>query len=198
MNSSPVQLIRPKRHADARGWFTETYNRDAFDALGIACAFVQDNHSLSIPSFTLRGLHFQRPPRAQDKLVRCIRGSIFDVAVDIRKGSPSYGRWVGAELSAENGHQLFIPIGFAHGFITLQERCEVVYKCSDTYAPQQDGGIRWDDPTLTSVDGQGGGIDWPLPAGTVPELSDKDKAQPALSDFDSPFAYDGRPLAPLF
>ena len=198
MNSSPVQLIRPKRHADARGWFTETYNRDAFDALGIVCTFVQDNHSLSIPAFTLRGLHFQLPPRAQDKLVRCIRGSIFDVAVDIRKGSPSYGRWVGAELSAENGHQLFIPVGFAHGFITLQERCEVVYKCSDTYAPQQDGGIRWDDPTLTSLDGQGGGIDWPLPAGTVPELSDKDKGQPGLSDFDSPFAYDGRPLAPLF
>ena len=198
MNSSPVQLIRPKRHADARGWFTETYNRDAFDALGIVCTFVQDNHSLSIPAFTLRGLHFQLPPRAQDKLVRCIRGSIFDVAVDIRKGSPSYGRWVGAELSAENGHQLFIPVGFAHGFITLQERCEVVYKCSDTYAPQQDGGIRWDDPTLTSLDGQGGGIDWPLPAGTVPELSDKDKGQPGLSDFDRPFAYDGRPLAPLF
>jgi dTDP-4-dehydrorhamnose 3,5-epimerase len=106
----PVQLIRPRRHGDARGWFTETYNRDTFARLGIDVTFVQDNHSLSAPAFTLRGLHFQTPPRAQDKLVRCIRGRIFDVAVDVRKGSPTYGRWVGAELSAENGDQLFIPV----------------------------------------------------------------------------------------
>ncbi len=198
MHDSPVQLIPPRRHGDTRGWFTETYNRDTFGALGIACTFVQDNHSLSVPAFTLRGLHFQVPPRGQDKLVRCIRGRIFDVAVDLRKGSPTYGRWVGAELSAENGHQLFIPIGFAHGFVTLEEHCEVVYKCSDTYAPQQDGGIRWDDPLLTPVDSRGSGIDWPMPDGTVPELSDKDRVQPALADFDSPFAYDGRPLTPLF
>ncbi|MCB8829326.1 dTDP-4-dehydrorhamnose 3,5-epimerase, partial [Escherichia coli] len=115
-----------------------------FERLGITATFVQDNHSLSVPAFTLRGLQFQTPPRGQDKLVRCIRGRIFDVAVDVRKGSPTYGRWVGSELSAENGHQLFIPIGFAHGFVTLEPDCEVTYKCSDTYAPDHDGGIRWD------------------------------------------------------
>ena len=190
--TSPVQLIHPRRYGDARGWFTETYNRDTFLALGIEVSFVQDNHSLSAPAFTLRGLHFQTLPRAQDKLVRCIKGRIFDVAVDIRKGSPTYGRWVGAELSAENGHQLFIPIGFAHGFVTLEPDCEVTYKCSDTYAPDCDGGIRWDDPALGM-----GGIDWPMPAGTVPELSAKDQVQPLLADFDSPFPYDGRPLGPL-
>lgn len=184
---SPVQLIRPKRHGDARGWFTEVYSEPAFAALGITCRFVQDNHSLSVPAFTLRGLHFQTPPRGQDKLVRCIRGRIFDVAVDVRKGSPTYGQWVGAELSAENGHQLFVPIGFAHAFLTLEADCEVTYKVSDTYAPHNDGGIRWD-----SV-----GIDWPMPAGAVPELSAKDAALPGLADFDSPFAYDGNPLAPL-
>ena len=117
--SSPVQRLRPTRHGDARGWFVEVYNREALAKIGIDCIFVQDNHSLSVPAYTLRGLHFQTPPRAQDKLVRCIRGRIFDVAVDIRKGSPTYGHWVGAELSAENGHQLFIPIGFAHGFVKL-------------------------------------------------------------------------------
>ena len=183
----PVQLIRPRRFGDSRGWFTEVHSVPAFANVGIDCTFVQDNHSYSAAAFTLRGLHFQVPDRGQDKLVRCIRGRIFDVAVDIRRGSPHYGQWVGAELSAENGCQLFIPIGFAHGFLTLEVDCEVTYKCSDTYAPAQDGGIRWD-----SV-----GIDWPMPEGTKPELSDKDKVQPALADFDSPFAYDGRPLAPI-
>jgi len=189
MTDSPAQLIRPRRHGDARGWFVETYNRDTFAAAGIACTFVQDNHSLSAPAFTLRGLHFQTPPRAQDKLVRCIRGRIFDVAVDVRAGSPTWGRWVGAELSADNGHQLFVPVGFAHGFLTLEPDCEVAYKCSDTYAPDHDGGISWDDPAI--------GIRWPLPAGATPELSAKDARQPALADFDSPFPYHGRPLAPL-
>ena len=184
---SPVQLIRQRRHGDARGWFTEVYNRDTFAALGIEQTFVQDNHSLSAPAFTLRGLHFQTPPRGQDKLVRCIRGRIFDVAVDVRAGSPTYGQWVGAELSAENGLQLFVPIGFAHGFVTLEADCEVTYKCTDLYAPDHDGGIRWD-----SV-----GIDWPIPAGTVPELSPKDATLPLLDGFDSPFPYDGNPLAPL-
>ena len=187
--NSPVQLIHPRRHGDARGWFTETYNRDTFAGLGIDVTFVQDNHSLSAPAFTLRGLHFQTPPRAQDKLVRCIRGRIFDVAVDIRAASPTYGQWVGAELSAENGHQLFVPVGFAHGFLTLEDNCEVTYKCSDTYAPESDGGIRWDDSAI--------GIEWPMPAGTAPELSVKDAIQPLLADFDSPFPYDGRPLTPL-
>lgn len=186
---SSVQLVRPNRHGDARGWFTEVYSEPAFAALGISCHFVQDNHSLSQPRFTLRGLHFQVPPHAQDKLVRCIRGTIFDVAVDVRRGSPTYGRWVGAELSAANGHQLFIPVGFAHGFVTLEEDCEVTYKCSDTYAPECDGGICWDDPEIA--------IAWPIPAGTLPELSAKDMVQPPLTNFDSPFAYDGRALAPL-
>jgi len=188
-STSPVQLIRPKRFGDNRGWFTEVYSEPEFAKLGIACRFVQDNHSLSVPAFTLRGLHFQTLPRGQDKLVRCVRGAIFDVAVDIRRGSPTYGRWVGAELSAKNGHQLFIPIGFAHGFVTLENNCEVTYKCSDTYALANNGGIRWDDPAI--------GINWPMPADTRPELSAKDAAQPLLADFDSPFPYDGRPLAPL-
>ena len=189
---SPVQLIRPKRFGDSRGWFTEVYSEPAFAALGITCRFVQDNHSLSAPRHTLRGLHFQTPDRGQDKLVRCIRGRIFDVAVDVRKDSPTWGQWVGAELTAENGHQLYIPIGFAHGFVTLEDDCEVTYKCSDTYAPANDGGIRWDDPAIG-----GSGIDWPIPAGIIPELSDKDRVQPFLVDFDSPFVYDGRPLEPL-
>ena len=170
---SPVRLIVPKRFSDDRGWFTEVYAKPTFAKFGIDCSFIQDNHSLSVPAFTLRGLHFQTPPRGQDKLMRCIRGRIFDVAVDIRKGSPTYGRWVGAELSAENGRQLFIPIGFAHGFVTLNENCEVSYKCSDTYAPESDGGIRWDDRAI--------GIDWPMPAGTVPELSAKDNPACASS-----------------
>ena len=186
---SSVQLIRPRRFGDTRGWFTEVYSVPAFAALGVTCTFVQDNHSLSAPAFTLRGLDFQTPPHGQDKLVRCVRGAIFDVAVDIRKGSPTYSQWVGAELSAENGHQLFIPIGFAHGFLTLEDNCEVTYKCSDTYAPANDGGVRWDDPAIC--------IDWPMPAGTVPELSAKDVVQPLLADIDSPFPYDGRPLAPV-
>jgi dTDP-4-dehydrorhamnose 3,5-epimerase len=189
MTDGPVQLIKPKRYGDARGWFTEVYSVPAFANRDISCSFVQDNHSLSVPVFTLRGLHFQTPPRGQDKLVRCIRGRIFDVAVDIRLGSPTYGQWVGAELSAKNGDQLFIPIGFAHGFLTLEPDCEVTYKCSDTYAPDYDGGIRWNDAAI--------GIDWPMPAGSTPELSAKDTVQPLLAKFDSPFPYNGRPLAPL-
>lgn len=189
MRDAPVLLIKPRRFGDARGWFTETYSEPVFAQLGIGCRFVQDNHSLSVPRYTLRGLHFQAPPRAQDKLVRCIRGRIFDVAVDVRRGSPTYGQWVGVELSAENGHQLFIPIGFAHGFVTLEPDCEVTYKCSDTYAPDHDGGIRWDDPAIA--------IDWPIAAGATPELSSKDAELPLLAGFDSPFPYDGRPLAPL-
>ena len=187
MTTGSVQLITPRRFGDARGWFTEVYSVPAFASLGIDCAFVQDNHSLSVPAFTLRGLHFQTPPRAQAKLVRCIRGRIFDAVVDVRRGSPSWGQSVSAELSADNGHQLFVPVGFAHGFLTLEPECEVTYKCSDTYAPDHDGGVRWD----------GAGIDWPTPAGTTPELSAKDIALPALADFDSPFEYDGHPLLPF-
>lgn len=186
---SPVQLIHPTRHGDARGWFTETYNQERFDTLGITCSFVQDNHSLSGAANTLRGLHFQTPPHAQDKLVRCIRGRIFDVAVDLRRESPTYGAWVGAELTAENGRQLFVPIGFAHGFLTLETDCEVVYKCSAVYAPDHDAGIRWDDPDIA--------IRWPMAKDATPELSEKDQGLQRLGQFDSPFEYDGRPLRPL-
>jgi dTDP-4-dehydrorhamnose 3,5-epimerase len=184
---SPVQLIPAKRHADARGWFTEVYSEPAFAARGVTCRFVQDNHSLSEPAFTLRGLHFQTPPHGQDKLVRCTRGRIFDVALDVRHGSPTFGRWVGAELTADNGAQLFVPVGFAHAFLTLEPDCEVMYKVSSPYAPAADGGVRWDSA----------GIDWPLPPGARPEISGKDATLPPLAAFASPFPYDGRPLEPL-
>jgi dTDP-4-dehydrorhamnose 3,5-epimerase len=187
--SSPIKLLKPKRFADERGWFSETYNESHFLASGIPTRFVQDNHSLSRGAGVLRGLHFQTPPHGQAKLVRCVRGRIFDVAVDIRRGSPSYGRWVAAELSAEEGEQLFVPIGFAHGFLTLEPDSEVIYKVSDVYAPQCDGGIRWDDATI--------GVRWPLADGAAPQLSPKDAALPPLAAFDSPFPYDGHPLAPL-
>lgn len=179
-----VQLIKPRRFGDARGWFSETYSRRAYGELGVGAEFVQDNHSMSAGVGTLRGLHFQVPPHGQGKLVRCARGAIMDYAVDVRRGSPTYGRWLSAELTAENGHQLWLPIGFAHAFVTLAPDTEVIYKVTDYYAPDYDGGIRWD-----SV-----GIDWPLPPGG-PILSDKDHSLPKLSEFDSPFEYDGKPLA---
>ena len=182
-------LLEPRRFEDARGFFSEVWKESWLAEMGVATRFLQDNHSLSRAVGTVRGLHFQLPPRGQDKLVRCIRGRIFDVAVDVRRGSPTYGNWVGTELTAENGHQLFIPIGFAHGFITLEPDCEITYKCSDTYAPAQDSGIRWNDPAI--------GITWPVPEGRLPELSAKDINQPLLSEFESPFSYDGRPLMPL-
>jgi dTDP-4-dehydrorhamnose 3,5-epimerase len=181
-------LLSPRRFGDARGWFMETWSAVRAASQGIDVDFVQDNHSYSAAVGTVRGLHFQRPPHAQAKLVRCLRGAIIDYAVDVRSGSPTYGRWVSAELSAENGHQLFIPIGFAHGFVTLRSDTEIAYKCSDIYAPDCDGGLAWDDADI--------GIDWPLPA-TGPVLSDKDRVLPGLAMFDSPFAYDGRPLVPL-
>jgi dTDP-4-dehydrorhamnose 3,5-epimerase len=176
-------LIKPRRFADERGWFMETWSRRALLALGVDAEFVQDNHSMSSRAGTLRGLHFQSPPHAQGKLVRCTAGRIMDYAVDIRRGSPTYGRWVGAELTAGNGHQMWVPVGFAHAFLTLEPETEVAYKVTDDYAPQSDGGIRWD-----SV-----GIDWPLPP-SGPVLSEKDKALPPLAEFDSPFEYDGDPL----
>jgi dTDP-4-dehydrorhamnose 3,5-epimerase len=173
-----VLLITPKRFGDARGFFSETYNRDALAANGIDANFVQDNHSVSEAVGTIRGLHFQAPPRAQTKLVRCGRGRMFDVAVDIRKGSPSFGKWVGAELTFENGRQLLVPAGFAHGFVTLEPGTEIIYKCSDTYAPETEGAIRYDDPDLA--------IDWNL-GGLEPRLSDKDAKAPLLRELDSPF-----------
>ncbi|ARC90848.1 dTDP-4-dehydrorhamnose 3,5-epimerase [Rhodovulum sp. MB263] len=174
---SDVLILTPDRHGDARGFFCETWNRKRLAGHGIETEFVQDNHSFSQTRNTLRGLHFQAPPDAQAKLVRCGRGALFDVAVDIRKGSPSYGRWVGVELSFENGRQLLIPEGFLHGFVTLTDETEIVYKCSDYYAPQSDGAVRWDSC----------GIDWPLPG--APVLSAKDSAAPPLAEFDSPFTW---------
>ncbi len=185
---APVKLISPRRFGDERGWFVETYNSEKYALLGVGVQFKQDNHSLSRSPWVLRGLHFQTPPRGQDKLVRCVRGRIWDVAVDVRKHSPTFGQWVAAELSAENGHQLFVPVGFAHGFLTLEPDTEVEYKVSDLYAPECDGGLVWNDPTLA--------VAWPL-GGAAPLLSDKDTRLPTLAEFDSPFVYDGDPLFPL-
>lgn len=184
----PVLLLTVRRFEDNRGWFSESYHQAKWANAGIDETFIQDNHSLSRPVGTIRGLHFQAPPHAQAKLIRCIRGAIWDVAVDIRHGSPTYGQWQAAELSAENGHQLYIPAGFAHGFVTLQPDSEVAYKASALYAPETEGGLRWDDPAL--------GINWPLPSsGAI--VSDKDAVLPRLADLESPFAYEGGPLEPL-
>jgi dTDP-4-dehydrorhamnose 3,5-epimerase len=176
-----VLAITPVRHGDARGFFAETYNVRTYAEHGMAAAFVQDNHSLSLHSGTIRGLHFQTPPHAQAKLVRVVRGSVYDVAVDLRRGSPTYGRHVAAVLSAENGTQLFVPIGFAHGFCTLEDSTEVVYKVSDFYSRPHDGGVAWNDPEIA--------IPWPLD-GRQPLVSEKDAAAPRFSDFQSPFGYD--------
>lgn len=178
---SGVLELSPKRFQDDRGFFSTTYNRRAYEAAGILTEFVQDNHSLSAQAGTVRGLHFQAPPHAQAKLVRCGRGSIFDVAVDIRRGSHTYGEWVGYELSAENGHQLFVPAGFAHGFASLEPDSEIIYKCSDYYAPETEGALRWDDPDI--------GIKWPLTG--APVLSEKDATAPLLAGFKSPFTFEG-------
>ncbi|MFD2741726.1 dTDP-4-dehydrorhamnose 3,5-epimerase, partial [Sulfitobacter aestuarii] len=175
-----VLILTPARHGDSRGFFSESWSRARLAEAGIDIDFVQDNHSLSAQVGTVRGLHFQSPPHAQDKLVRCGRGALFDVAVDIRRGSPSYGQWVGVELSFENGRQLLVPKGFLHGFVTRAPETEIVYKCSDYYAPDCDGAVRFDDPQI--------GIDWRL-GETAPLLSDKDAVAPMLKDFDSPFTY---------
>lgn len=178
-----VVIVTPTRFGDDRGWFSETWNADRLAAAGLALTWVQDNHSMSAKVGTLRGLHFQAPPRAQDKLVRCSQGVIFDVAVDIRVGSPTYGKWVGVELSAANRRQLFIPKGFLHGFVTRTENTEVQYKCTDLYAPAQDGAVRWDDPDI--------GIDWGFSGN--PALSAKDAVAPLLAEITSPFVWEPRP-----
>lgn len=177
-----VLLLTPRRFGDHRGFFAETYSARVLQDAGVETAFVQDNHSVSEQVGTVRGLHFQAPPHAQAKLVRCGRGALFDVAVDIRRGSPTYGRWVGYELSFENGRQLLVPAGFAHGFMTLQPGTEIVYKCSDFYAPETEGALRWDDPQV--------GIDWPLDV-AEPVLSAKDEAAPLLADLVTPFEAEG-------
>jgi len=179
-----VKILTPARFGDERGFFSESWNRKTLAGQGIDIDFVQDNHSLSAAVGTVRGLHFQSPPHAQAKLVRCGRGRLFDVAVDIRRGSPTYGRWVGVELSFENARQLLVPEGFLHGFVTREPDTEIIYKCSDYYAPDCDGAVRFDDPDI--------GIDWGIdPASAV--TSAKDAAAPLLSEFETPFVYEALP-----
>ncbi|MDZ7629164.1 MAG: dTDP-4-dehydrorhamnose 3,5-epimerase [Parvularculaceae bacterium] len=173
-----VLLLTPKRWADARGFFVETWNAERFRQAGLAHDFVQDNHSYSAEAGTVRGLHFQAPPRAQAKLVRVMRGAVMDVAVDVRRGSPTYGRHVRALLSAENGAQLFVPVGFLHGFATLEPHTDVAYKVTDFYSQAHDGAVIWNDADL--------GIDWGVDPGRA-VLSDKDAKAPRFADFRSPF-----------
>ena len=179
MLNNELILIKPTRHRDERGFFSETYSQRRYKKLGVNVDFLQDNHSFSWEVGTLRGLHFQAPPAAQGKLVHCGKGAIFDVAVDMRRGSPTYGQWEGYELTAENGHQLYVPIGFAHGFVTLEPDSEIVYKCSNYYAPETEGAILWNDPKI--------GIKWPSVADPI--LSNKDAAAPLLEDLESSFIF---------
>ena len=168
-----VKIVTPKKFGDHRGFFSETWSRKAFAEAGLDLDFVQDNHSLSAPVGTLRGLHFQSPPFAQVKLIRVTRGRILDIAVDIRTSSATFGKHVSVELSAENGKQLLVPVGFAHGFVTLEPDTEVLYKVTAPYAPESDHGLAFDDPAL--------GIDWRLPL-TDLTLSDKDRKHPRLAE----------------
>ena len=179
-NLKDVLMITPPRFGDHRGFFSESWNKSKLAAAGVDLPeFVQDNHSISSQTGTVRGLHFQSPPHAQGKLVRCGRGRIFDVAVDIRKGSPTYGNWFGTELSFDNGVQLWIPAGFLHAFMTLEPDSEINYKCTDHYAPECDGAVRWDSC----------GITWPLD-GITPAISEKDANAMTFDAFDSPFTYE--------
>ena len=178
LNIPDVRLLSTRKHGDRRGFFSETYNRKALAEIGIDIDFVQDNHSCSADKGTVRGLHFQTPPFAQDKLVRVARGSVFDIAVDLRQGSPTYGRHAGAVLSAQAWNQILVPIGFAHGFMTLEPDTEVIYKVSNYYAPDHDKGLLWNDPAL--------GISWPI-ADEEAVLSDKDRKQPRLAELITPF-----------
>ena len=171
-----VKIITPRRFGDHRGFFSEVYNKRALAEAGIELEFVQDNHSLSAEVGTVRGLHFQTPPMAQDKLVRVTRGAVLDVAVDVRTGSPTYGKHVAVELSAENWRQLLVPIGFAHGFCTLEPDTEVMYKVTNYYSAEHDGGVAWDDPAL--------GIEWPVKDAV---LSEKDRGLPRLADLGDVF-----------
>jgi dTDP-4-dehydrorhamnose 3,5-epimerase len=171
-------LARPEKFADSRGYFVSSYDLRQYRDAGIDCNFVKDNESHSRRRGTIRGLHFQVPPAAQAKLVRVSRGLVFDVAVDLRKGSPTYGRWLGIVLSAEDGAQLFLPAGFAHGFCTLAPDTEVAYKTDAFYAPECDTGLRWDDPDI--------GVKWPA-AADKSTLSDKDANLPPFKTFVSPF-----------
>lgn len=171
-------VIKPRVFGDNRGFFLETHSRQAFAAAGLDYDFVQDNHARSGPRGVLRGLHFQRPPATQAKLVWAVRGAVFDVAVDLRVGSPTYGKWYGIELSEDNFLRLMVPRGFAHGYVTLTENAEFMYKVDAPYSPADDAGIAWNDPGIR--------VTWPVAA---PILSDKDACQPALCDCGSPFVY---------
>ncbi len=175
-----VKILRPKRHGDSRGFFSETYNKALLSDAGIDIDFVQDNHAYSAEKGTVRGLHYQTPPFAQDKLVRVVRGAILDIAVDLRQGSPTYGKHVSSVISAENGDQILVPIGFAHGLVTLEAHTEVLYKVSHYYAPEHDRGIVWNDPDLD--------IDWRIPEADA-VLSQKDQKLPRLADAASCFTY---------
>jgi dTDP-4-dehydrorhamnose 3,5-epimerase len=177
-----VKVITPSIFRDERGFFSETFNARSLAAAGVSAPFVQDNHSLSVPRGVVRGLHFQVPPHDQAKLVRVTRGAVFDVAVDIRSGSPTFGQHVACVLSAGNWSQLWIPTGFAHGFCTLEPDTEVIYKVTDYYAPAADRGLRWDDPEL--------GIAWPVAPGDA-MLSPKDRTHPALAELPVYFRYEG-------
>ncbi|MDB2103248.1 dTDP-4-dehydrorhamnose 3,5-epimerase [Clostridium paraputrificum] len=177
-----VLIIETDVYGDYRGYFTETYNKNKYEALGITTEFVQDNMSFSATAGTVRGLHWQNPPYAQAKLVSCTKGAVIDVAVDIRKGSPTYGKWVSVELSAENHKQLFIPRGFAHGFLTITPDVEFRYKVDNVYNRASEGGIRYDDPTVN--------VDWEtFLKGSVPVLSEKDEKGPILNDANNMFIY---------
>lgn len=176
-----VLKITPPRFGDHRGFFSETWNARALAEAGLVLDFVQDNHSFSAIQGTLRGLHYQAPPAAQDKLVRVVRGAIRDVAVDVRVGAPTFGQWVAEDLTAESGAQLLIPKGFLHGFLTLTPDVDVIYKCTDFYAPEADGAVRFDSPELA--------IDWGIDPKTA-TLSAKDEAAPGFADFRSPFTYE--------
>jgi dTDP-4-dehydrorhamnose 3,5-epimerase len=177
-----VKLLTPARFEDNRGFFSECWNRALLVQHGIDIDFVQDNHSLSREVGTMRGLHFQAPPHAQAKLVRCGRGRLYDVAVDIRKGSPTFGQWAGEELSSDNGRQMLIPTGFLHGFVTREPDTEIIYKCSDYYAPECDRAVRFDDPEM--------GIDLGIERADM-VMSDKDAEAPFFKQFNSPFTYEG-------
>ena len=178
LNIPDVRLLSPRKHDDRRGFFSETYNKKAFAALGIDIDFVQDNHSYSADKGTVRGLHFQTPPFAQDKLVRVARGAVFDIAVDLRRSSPTYGRHVSAVLTADAWNQILVPIGFAHGFMTLEPDTEVIYKVSNYYAPDHDKGLLWNDPAL--------GINWPI-SDDEAVFSEKDGKLPRLAELVTPF-----------
>ncbi|AJY74597.1 dTDP-4-dehydrorhamnose 3,5-epimerase [Paenibacillus beijingensis] len=175
-----LKLIEPAVFGDHRGFFTESYNEQRFHEHGITTKFMQDNHSLSVEAGVLRGMHYQLNPKAQTKLVRCTAGAIYDVVVDIRRGSPTFGQWQGFILSAANHRQLLVPKGFAHGFCTLVPNCEVQYKVDEFYSAENDRGIAWDDPALA--------IDWPV---SKPVLSDKDGKHPVLADADINFVFEG-------